>query len=181
MTQFLNSKGIKHQLSCPYTPEQNGLAERKHRHLIETTITLLQNAILPSGFWSYAVQTACFLINRMPSAVLNFKSPFEVIFQTIPSVTHLRIFGCACFPLLKPYIQNKLQPKSSMCVFLGYASKYKGYLCYDVSNKRLYISRHVVFIEHVFPYKDLIPSPVLSSLSPTPPPHLFFLLSILIM
>ena len=102
------------------------------------------------------MHTASFLINRMPSTILHYKSPFELLFGKIPSVSHLRIFGCACFPLLHPYLQNKLQPKTHLCVFLGYASQSKGYLCYNISSKRLYVSRHVVFNENVFPYKDLV-------------------------
>ena len=155
LQKFLISKGIVHQKSCPYTPEQNGLAERKHRHLIETTITLLQHAKLPASFWTYAVHTSVYLINRMPSVVLLNKSPYEILFKTTPSVSHLRIFGCACFPLLRPYRLHKLQPKTIMCVFLGYASQNKCYLCYEIDSKRTYISRHVIFNEHVFPYVDL--------------------------
>ena len=152
---FLSAKGIVHHKSCPYTPEQNGLAERKHRHLIETTITLLHQAKLPSNFWSYAIHTAVYLINRMPSPVLNNTSPYEILFKFVPLITHLRIFGCACFPLLRPYNSNKLQPKTVTCVFLGYASSYKGYICYDVLSNRTYVSRHVVFNESVFPYHNL--------------------------
>ena len=69
---YLSSHGIHHQLSCPYTPQQNGLVERKHRHLIETTITLLSQASLPSQFWSFAVQTAMTLITLLPTASLSF-------------------------------------------------------------------------------------------------------------
>ncbi|KAM2860061.1 hypothetical protein COP2_025401 [Malus domestica] len=75
---FLKTKGITHQISCPYTPEQNGLAERKHRHLVETTVTLLQSSQLPSQLWSFAVQTVNYLINRMPSPVLQNQSPLEI-------------------------------------------------------------------------------------------------------
>ena len=154
--KFLAEKGISHQKSCPYTPEQNGMAERKHRHLIETAITLLQHAKMPSSFWTYAVHTATYLINRMPSAILHHKSPYELLFGVSPTISHLRVFGCACYPLLRPYLVHKLQPKTQLCVFLGYASQYKGYICYDVSKKRSYISRHVVFHEAVFPYSELI-------------------------
>ena len=155
LQSFLHTNGIIHQKSCPYTPEENGLAERKHRHLIETTITLLQHAKIPAGFWSYAVHTAAYLINRMPSVVLQNKSPYEVLFHTIPVVSHLRIFWCACYPLLQPYRAHKLQRKTTKCVFLGYASQYKGYICYDVACKRPYISRHVIFDELDFPYASL--------------------------
>ena len=72
---FLASNGIIHQLSCPHTPQQNGLVERKHGHLIETSITLLSQACLPSAYWSFAVATANFLINLLPTSVLQFHSP----------------------------------------------------------------------------------------------------------
>ncbi|KAM2231636.1 hypothetical protein ACFX1S_015876 [Malus domestica] len=153
---FLLDKGITHHISCPHTPEQNGLAERKHRHIIETTVTLLQTARLPACFWSYACQTAVYLINRMPSSVLGHKSPFELLFGHLPVISHLRIFGCACYPLLKPYNATKLQAKTTKCIFLGYATKYKGYICYEVSKQRVYISRHVVFDEDQFPYTSLL-------------------------
>ena len=162
---FLLDKGITHQLSCPHTPEQNGLAERKHRHIIETSITLLQTASLPPQFWSFACQVAVYLINRMPTSVLNNKSPFELLFKSIPEITHLRVFGCSCFPLLRPYNTTKLQPRTTKCIFLGYAAKYKGYICYEVCHKRVYVSRHVIFDETNFPYPSLIskcPAPVCS-------------------
>ena len=63
---FLCSNGINHQISCPYTPQQNGLVERKHRHLIETTITLLSQASLPFSYWSFVVQSVVTLINLFP-------------------------------------------------------------------------------------------------------------------
>jgi hypothetical protein len=132
LKQFLLDKGIAHHLSCPHTPEQNGVAERKYKHIMETTSTLLHTAKLPSKFWSYACLTVTYLINRMPTPVLLHKSPFEMLFGSSPELNHLRIFGCACFSLLRHYNHNKLQPKTSKCVFLGYGIKYKGYLCYHV-------------------------------------------------
>ncbi|KAM2627715.1 hypothetical protein TB2_001133 [Malus domestica] len=152
---FLLAKGVTHQLSCPYTPEQNGLAERKHRHILETAITLLQTATLPPIFWSFACQTVVYLINRMPSSTLHHKSPFELLFKVVPDINHLRIFGCSVFPLLKPYNSTKLQPKTTKCLFLGYASKYKGFICYDILHDKYYISRHVLFDESEFPYSHL--------------------------
>ena len=144
---FLVERGISHQKSCPYTPEQNGLAKRKHKHIIETIITFLQNARIPSLFWSFACQTATYLINRMPTPLLSNKSHFELLYGSFPILSHLRIFGCVCYPLLKPYNNTKLQAKTTKCVFLGYASKYKGFLCYEVIRHRLYVSRHVFFCE----------------------------------
>jgi len=73
---YLHTKGIVHQMSCPYTPEQNGLAERKHRHIVETAVTLLQTAHLPHKFWFHACATSIYLINRLPCQLLRLKSPF---------------------------------------------------------------------------------------------------------
>ena len=167
---FLMDKGIIHHMSCPHTPEQNGLAERKHRHIIETSITLLQTASLPPSFWFFACQTAVYLINRMPSSTLQNKSSSEVLFHSIPEIHHLRVFGCSCYPLLRPYTHNKLQPRTTKCIFLGYASKYKGYICFEVNTKRVYISRHVLFDETEFPYSTLVSKPSsMSTILPTRP------------
>ena len=78
---FTNSKGIIHQTSYVYTPQQNGVSERKNRHLLEMTRILLFQNHVPKIFWSDTVLTSTYLINRLPSSVLNFKSPFEIIFN----------------------------------------------------------------------------------------------------
>ncbi|KAM1351501.1 hypothetical protein ACFXTH_005260 [Malus domestica] len=148
---FLTTKGIVHQKSCLYTPEQNGLAERKNRHLVETAVTLLQKASLSSKFWFHACATSTYLVNRLPTSVLKMHSPFEVLYKSPPTLDHLRVFGCACYPSLKPYRTNKLDPKTTMCIFLGYAAQYKGYICYAISDNKLIVSRHVLFDESVFP------------------------------
>ena len=72
---FCLSHGIIHQLSCPHTPQQNGTAERKHRHLVECSLTMLSHCNLPLSYWSYAISTATHIINRLPTPVLNNKSP----------------------------------------------------------------------------------------------------------
>ena len=75
-TTYLQSHGISHQSSCPYTPQQNGIAERKNRHLLDTARCLLLHMNVPNMFWSDAVLTSCYLINRMPLSTLDRKSPF---------------------------------------------------------------------------------------------------------
>ncbi|PKU65951.1 Retrovirus-related Pol polyprotein from transposon TNT 1-94 [Dendrobium catenatum] len=154
-TNLLNNYGISHQVSCPYTPEQNGVVERKHRHLLETTRTLLYTASVPNSFWPDAVLTATYLINRMPSPNTNNKSPYELLHQKQPEYAHLRTFGCACFPLIPASNRNKFQPKSHLCVFLGYSEKYKGYKCFDIVSYKIIMSRHVKFDEQYFPFFKL--------------------------
>lgn len=161
---YLSSKGIVHHKSCPYTPEQNGRAERKHRHLVETAITLLTTAALPSKYLFHALATSNYLINRMPCRALNMESPFSKLFHKEPNLTTLKVFGCACYPLLRPYNQFKVQPRSEQCVFLVYALDYKGYLCLQPHTDRIYISRHVIFDEDTFPFRTTSFHPPLTNL-----------------
>ncbi|CAB4293720.1 unnamed protein product [Prunus armeniaca] len=151
----------------------------KNRHLVETAITLLQNATLSEKYWFHACATTAYLINRLPCQPLLMKAPFEVMFGSSPSLAHLKIFGCACYPLMKPYNHTKLQPKTTQCIFLGYASQYKGYICFNFQANKLIVSRHVLFDQSLFPSrhsKDTVVSRAPISLS-TPfyplstPPH----------
>jgi hypothetical protein len=87
---------------------------------------LISHSSLPLTYWPYAFSTSVYLINRLPSSTRGFKSPWEVLFHHTPTYTLFKSFGCACFPLLRPYSKHKLLPRSSECVFLGYASNSKG-------------------------------------------------------
>ena len=147
---FYSSHGITHQFSCPHTPQQNGVVERKHRHIVECALTLFSHSQLSQIFRSYAVSTAVHLINRLPTPTLHNFTPWEVLFKSKPYLTYLRTFGCICFPLLKSYNAHKLLPHTSPCIFLGYPAHSKGYICQDPVNSRIYISRHVHFNEHEF-------------------------------
>ena len=157
-TSFCSNSGIVHQFSCPRTSQQNGVAERKHRHIVDLSLTLISQSSLPLTYWPYAFATSVHLINRLPSPTRLFKSPWEVLFHHKPNYNLFKTFGCACFPLLRPYSKHKLLPRSSECVFLGYSSNSKGYLCLDPHTSRLYVSRHVIFDESTFPFSHLTPS-----------------------
>ncbi|KAG9442665.1 hypothetical protein H6P81_018519 [Aristolochia fimbriata] len=106
-------------------PEQNGLVERKHRHIVEMGLALLAQASMPKSHWDSAFATATFIINRLPTPVLQSKSPFEVLFHSSPDYSMFRVFGCLCYPHLRPYASHKLEDRSTTCVFLGYHSNYK--------------------------------------------------------
>lgn len=153
MQQYLVSQGVVHQHSCPYTSSQNGVAERKHRHITNTAIALLHQSVVPLKYWFEAIATATFLINCMPSFILHNLSPYEVLFYHSPDYASFKVFDCQCFPWLKPYTTHKLQPKSIPCVFIGYHPTVKGYRCLDPSSGKVYLSRHVVFHEHIFPFQ----------------------------
>uniref|UniRef100_A0A2N9J182 Integrase catalytic domain-containing protein n=1 Tax=Fagus sylvatica TaxID=28930 RepID=A0A2N9J182_FAGSY len=163
-TDFCSTQGITHQFSCPHTPQQNGTVERKHRHIIESALTLLSHASLPITHWTYAVTTAIHLINRLPTPKLSHKSPWEKLFHKLPNLTHLRTFGCLCFPYLRPYNHHKLQPRTTPCIFLGYPAHTKGYICLNPATQRTYISKHVLFNETEF-----LPHLTLSSNTVTQP------------
>jgi hypothetical protein len=107
---------------------------------------------MPLKFWDKAFSTAAHIINRLPSRVIEFPSPFEKLFGTKPDYSWLKVFGCACWPHLRPYNTRKLEFHSKQCVFLGYNSCHKGYKCLDVATGRVYISRDVMFDENDFPF-----------------------------
>ncbi|CAL5378802.1 unnamed protein product [Camellia sinensis] len=152
MDSFMQSHGIHHQHSCPHTPSQNSVAERKHLHITETAIALLHQSSLPLTYWFDVVAAATYLINRLPSTALSNCSLFEKLFQKPPNYSHLMVFGCLCYPWLKPYSHHKLAPKSTACVFLGYHPSVKGYRCLNPLTGKIVLSRHVTFQEIVFPY-----------------------------
>ena len=176
-TKYLNDHGIAHRFTCPHTHHQNGYVERKHRHIVETGLTLLSHAQIPLKFWDHAFLTTTYLINSLPTPVLANKSPFFLLNLQFLDYKFFKSFGCAYFPFLRPYNSHKLDFHSKECVFLGYSNYHKGYKCLDASG-RIFISKDVVFNETKFPYYELFPShtnffvkpygPTLSTFFPTP-------------
>jgi hypothetical protein len=115
-------------------------------------LALLAHAHVPIKFWDDAFLIATYLINRMPTHVIDNASPLERLLHTPPNYSMLRVFGCACWPHLRAYNKTKLSFRSKECVFLGYSSLHKGYKCLDHESGRVYVSRDVIFDEHVFPF-----------------------------
>jgi Reverse transcriptase (RNA-dependent DNA polymerase) len=143
---------IVHQITCPHTPQQNGLAERKHRHIVELALASIQHAAIPLTFWDEVFASMVYLINRLPSS-LTKTVPYTTLFNTSPDYTHLRVIGCLCFPYIRPYNDHKLQPRSLPCVFLGYCHSQKGYKCFHIPTNKTFVSRHVLFDEGTFPFR----------------------------
>ena len=148
----LRQFGIHHQMSCPYTPSQNGRAERKHRHVTETGLALLFHSHVPPRHWVDAFSTATYIINRLPMPVLGGLSPFEVLFGKPPNYENFHPFGCRVYPCLRDYAPHKFSPRSLPCIFLGYSSSHKGFRCFDTITSRTYITRHARFDENFFPF-----------------------------
>ena len=145
---FMSSHEILDQSSCAYTPQQNGVVERKNHHLVETTRTLLHHKV-PQRFWGDAILSTCYLINHMPSSVLHDQIPHSV-FLPNQSLFCLcpRVFGCVCFVHILTLRQDKLSAKATKCVFLGYSRLQRGYRCYSPDINRYFISTDVTFFEN---------------------------------
>ena len=150
-TRFYQEKGIKSFHSCPETPEQNSVVERKHQHILNVARALMFQAKLPLQFWGDSILTAVFLINRTPSQLLLNKTPYEVLTGAAPSYDQLKTFGCLCYVSTSPKQRNKFQPRSKACLFLGYPAGYKGYKLLDLESNQVSISRNAIFHEEVFP------------------------------
>ncbi|RVW89100.1 Retrovirus-related Pol polyprotein from transposon TNT 1-94 [Vitis vinifera] len=158
LSTYLQNHDIIHLSSCVDTPQQNGVAERKNRHLLEVARCLMFSSNVPNYFWGEAILTATYLINRMPSRVLTFQSPRQLFLKQFPH-THaassdlpLKVFGCTTFVHVYPQNRSKFAPRANKCIFLGYSPTQKGYKCYSPTNKRFYTTMDVSFFEHVFFY-----------------------------
>lgn len=112
MTSFFNEQGILHQRTCVETPQQNVVAERKHKHILNVTRALMFQCKLPTVFWCYAVKHAIYLINRLPSPILANKSPFEVLHGMVPDLQDLKVFGCLAFASTLQQGRLKLDPRA---------------------------------------------------------------------
>ena len=154
-SDFMTHRGILHQSSCSDTPQQNGVAERKNRHLLEVARSLLFEMKIDKSLWADAVMTACYLINRMPSSVLKGATPHSFLFPSEP-LFHLppRIFGCVCYIRDHRPGLSKLDARSLKCIFVGYSRTQKGYRCYCPSLRKYFTTADVTFFESTV-YSDV--------------------------
>lgn len=147
MSDFLKSAGIIHQTTTPYTPEQNGTAERMNRTLVERARCMLLNANLPKQYWGEALTTAAYIINRSPTRTLSFKTPEEMWSGQKPNVSHLRTFGCEAMVHLPKEKRKKWDSKAHKMIFVGYCENTKGYRFIIPTSKNIIKSRDAVFLE----------------------------------
>ncbi|MCI11517.1 copia-type polyprotein [Trifolium medium] len=134
-------------ITAPYTPQQNGVVERKNRTIMEMTRCLLHDKGLPKKFWAEAANTAVFLLNRLPTKALQKKTSFEVWYDNKPKLINLKIFGCLCFSYIPSVKRDKLDKKAEPGIFVGYSSTSKAYRIYLPQSNKVIVSRDVKFLE----------------------------------
>lgn len=151
--EFYNS--MCHQLfTCPYTSPQNGKAERIIHTINNMIRTNLLHASLPPHFWHHDLSFTTYLLNILPSNAIRNKTPTEILYLRKPTYSHLRTFGCLCYPNIYFTTPHKLVLRSIPSIFLGYPPNHRGYLCHIISTNQPIISLHVTFDEQQFPHQN---------------------------
>ena len=145
MDRFCAEKGILHQFSSVRTPQQNGVAERRNRTLIDAARTFLCDSKLPVIFWAEAINTACYVQNRVLLNKKQMKTPYEAVYNHKPTVAHFRTFGCPC-TLLHLEATPKFNSKADDCYFVGYAGR-TAYRVYNKSTRQIVESFDVRWLE----------------------------------
>jgi len=146
---YFASKGVRHQTTAPYTPQQNGKAERLNRTLAERVRCMLIESGLPKSLWAEAIVCASYVRNRSPTAAHVGKTPHELFWGDVPDVSHLRVFGCTAFVHVPKQLRKKLDPTSRKGVFVGYESDSKAYKV--LVDGKVVVSRDVRFDETFVP------------------------------
>ncbi|KAK1632201.1 hypothetical protein QYE76_006516 [Lolium multiflorum] len=147
LDDFLGEEGIQHQYSSPYTPQQNGVAERKNRTLIEAARTMMMEYKSNYNFWVEAISTACHATNRLYFRKGLEKTPYEILTGNKPNVSYFKVFGCKCYVLVKDTRLSKFDSRAQEGIFVGYATDSHAYRVFNKSNGRVVESCDVTFDE----------------------------------
>jgi hypothetical protein len=164
MDKFFRDSGIQRRLTTVYSPQQNGLAERKNRMLVEAARCMLLESGLPASFWGEAIMTANHVRNSCISKSIDGDIPYKRWTGKSPDVSHLQIFGCKAYVLDKPTNRGKFDSKTVEGIFVGYSDYPKGYRMWIPSEQKIRISRDVKFLEEFESneYEDIISSETLN-------------------
>jgi hypothetical protein len=145
---FLEEEGIKHEFSSPYTPQQNGVVERKNRTLLDMARTMLDEYKTPDRFWAEAINNASYFINRLYLHQILKKTPYELLTSKQPNVSYFRVFGSKFFILIKRGRNSKFAPKAVEGFLLGYDSNTRAYRVFNKSTGLVEVSCDIVFDEN---------------------------------
>ena len=160
-TTFCTKQGIQQQHNVPYTPQQNGVAERKNHTLKEMANCMIQSKGLSLQYWAEAINCANCIVNRTPTKVLQGITPKEAWIKIKPYVSHFHVFGCEAWAHILDEKRKALHPKSEKCIFVGYSEDVKGYRLLQPHSHDIIIRRDVKFDENLLacdPDSTIVPS-----------------------
>ena len=147
-TKLCEETGIERHYTAPYSPQQNGVVERRNRSIMDMTRSLLKSMNLPGRFWGEAVRHAVYLLNRLPTKAMGDRTPFEAWYRKKPHVGHLRVFGCTAHAKVTTPHLKKLDDRSHMMIYLGVEDGSKAHRLYDPRENKIQVSRDVKFEEN---------------------------------
>ena len=136
---------IVSQLTAPGTPQQNGVVERRNRTMLDMVRSMISYSSLPLSFWGYALQTAVYILNVVPSMSIQH-TPLELWSGRKPSLRHIRIWGCTVHVLKGK--TGKLEPRTEVCLFVGYPKGTRGGLFYSPQDNKVFVSTNATFLEN---------------------------------
>ena len=169
LINWFRQQGIEVQLTAPYSPSQNGAAERLNRTLVELARAMMAAQNLPEYLWEYAIEHAAYLRERAPTKALKGKTPHEAWFQQKPNVSHLWEFGTPVWILLQGQkVPAKMKPKSKQQLFVGFDDGSKSVKYYNAETRKVLTSRNYRFLTNL-PPKELSPEPIIVHPSPIIP------------
>ncbi|CAN0920234.1 Retrovirus-related Pol polyprotein from transposon TNT 1-94 [Linum grandiflorum] len=160
--EYCRNNGIKRQLTVRYTPQQNGVAERKNRTIVEMARSMMTAKKLPNQLWAEAVNTTIYILNRSPTKAVQNKTPFQAWHHKRPQVDNLKVFGCIAYAHISTPNRDKFDQKGEKLIFIGYSDESKGYRLYNPLKNEVVISRDVIFDEMAewsWKTQDTQPSP----------------------
>lgn len=144
---YCEEAGIERHYTAPYTPQQNGVVERRNRTIVEMARSCLKEMNMPCELWGEAVRHSVYLLNRLPTRALSLKTPYEIWKGEKPNISHIRVFGCVAHMKVPKVNVSKLDDRSMKVINLGREPGSKAYRLYEPDSGRLFVSRDVMFDE----------------------------------
>jgi len=126
------------------------IKKKKNQHVLNVTRCIMFQSNFPRAFWSFVVVHVVHLINRLPSPVIQNNCPYKLLYNCVPDLSDIKVFGCLCFASNLEQNRSKLDPRARKCIFLGYKQGTKGYIVMDVHSRETFVSRNVIFYETYF-------------------------------
>lgn len=148
--EFLNKNGIEHQRTVPYTPEQNGCAEREIRTTVEAARAMIYAKDLNVNLWAEAINSAVYILNRTSTSTVKNKTPWELWYGKQVTFNHLHVFGSEVYVHIPKEKRRKLDAKAKKCLFVGYDNYVKGFRVFDTKTNTIEIARDVKFLLNEF-------------------------------